>query len=183
MLKERLKAHANRGTRKELQMSKRPTIPTELKRTILVEAGHRCAIPTCRHPTTEIAHIEPWRKVKEHKYENLIALCPNCHTRAEKGEIDRKSLRIYKRIIQRLTDRYMKFELIFLNELRLEKTVIIATKMLLLIKNILDDKLVEVVKEDVAWVAGSLGRSHISLTGKGHKFIEEWIEAKEELTY
>lgn len=36
----------------------RSKIPTELKRQILVEAaGHRCAIPTCRHPTIEVAHI------------------------------------------------------------------------------------------------------------------------------
>ena len=164
-------------------MSKRPHLPAELRRIILVEAGHRCAIPTCRIPTTEVAHIIPWSEVKEHKYENLIALCPNCHTRADKGEIDRKSLRIYKRILQRLTDRYTKFELNVLNEIRLKKPVVIATTMLLLIKNILDEELVEVVKEDVAWISGSLGGSHISLTEKGHKFIEEWIGAKKELTY
>ena len=57
----------------------RPSIPTDIKRQVLIEAGHRCAIPTCGHPTTEIAHILPWAKVKEHKFENLIALCPNCH--------------------------------------------------------------------------------------------------------
>jgi hypothetical protein len=55
--------------------------------------------------------------------------------------------------------------------------------MLLPIKNLLDEKLVEVVKEDVAWVSGSLGCSYISLTETGSRFIEEWIEAKEELTY
>lgn len=99
----------------------RPPIPAKLKRRILIEAGHRCAIPTCRHPTTDIAHIIPWSEVKEHKYENLIALCPNCHRRADREEIDRKSLRIYKRILQRLTDRYDRFELLVLNELRLGK--------------------------------------------------------------
>ncbi len=39
-------------------MSDRPDISAELKRQILVEAGPICAIPTCRFPTTEIAHIE-----------------------------------------------------------------------------------------------------------------------------
>lgn len=58
-----------------------------------------------------------------------------------------------------------------------------AIAMLLPIKNLLDEKLVEVVKEDVAWVSGSLGCSYISLTETGSRFIEEWIEAKEELTY
>ena len=171
-------------------MSERPPIPSELKRRILVEAGHRCAIPTCRHPTTEIAHIEPWSKVREHKYENLIALCPNCHTRAERKEIDHKSLRIYKRILQKLTDRYMKFELIVLNELRLGRTVNMAGNMLLLIKNLLDEELVA-IREGIARGNVSLNvrmgtipiNVQVSLTEKGKRFIEEWIEANEELTY
>lgn len=77
----------------------------------------------------------------------------------------------------------MKFELIVLNELRLKETVVIATPMLLLIKNIIDEELVKAVKEEIAWVSGSLGCSHIALTEKGQKFIEEWINAKKELTY
>jgi HNH endonuclease len=75
----------------------RPPIPSKLKRLVLVEAGHRCAIPTCRVTTTEIAHIVPFSKNKEHKFENLIALCPNCHTRYDKGEIDRLSMFEYKK--------------------------------------------------------------------------------------
>jgi hypothetical protein len=55
-------------------MSKRQHLPVNLKRRILVEAGHRCAIPTCITPTTEITHIEPWSKVKEHRYENHRSL-------------------------------------------------------------------------------------------------------------
>jgi 5-methylcytosine-specific restriction endonuclease McrA len=74
----------------------RPPIPAEIRRKVLVEAGHRCAIPTCRYIQVEIHHIIPWEHCKEHNYENLIALCPNCHARADKGEIDRKSLRLYK---------------------------------------------------------------------------------------
>lgn len=118
----------------------RPDIPAELKRKILVEAGHRCAIPTYRYPTTEIAHIEPWIKVKEHKYENLIALCPNDHVRADKGEIDRKSLKIYKAKIKFLTDKYSIFELNALDYLRRNYRVIVNGD--LLVKNILDDGLI-----------------------------------------
>ncbi|MFH1439451.1 MAG: hypothetical protein ABIG89_02725 [Candidatus Woesearchaeota archaeon] len=45
-------------------MTDREHLPAELKRKILVEAGHCCAIPSCRFLTTEIAHIEPYEKVK-----------------------------------------------------------------------------------------------------------------------
>jgi len=171
-------------------MSERPPIPSELKRKVLVEAGHRCAIPTCRYPITEIVHIIPWEQVKKHEYENLIALCSNCHGRADRGEIDRKSLRIYKRILQRLTDRYDRFELVVLNELRLGNPVIMAGNMLLLIKNLMDTDLISInTKINVGGVSSSVSiggfpvNVEIILTDKGKQFIDEWIKANEELIY
>jgi hypothetical protein len=77
---------------------------------VLVEAGHRCAIPTCRQIPVELHHIEPWSKVKEHTFENLIALCPTDHARATKGEIDRKAMRIYKQNLAVLNSRYGELE-------------------------------------------------------------------------
>lgn len=77
-------------------MADRLAIHAELRRAVLVEAGHRCAIPTCRYPKVDLHHIVPWEQCGTHDYDNLIALCPNCHDRADRGEIDRKSLRMYK---------------------------------------------------------------------------------------
>ena len=76
--------------------SKRDAIPAELRRKVLIEAGHRCSIPTCRETEIDIHHITPWEECKTHEFENLIALCPNCHRRAHKKEIDKKALRQYK---------------------------------------------------------------------------------------
>jgi hypothetical protein len=81
----------------------RPAIPRPVERRVLVEAGHRCAIPTCRAHPVEVAHIVPWAEVSEHSYENLIALCPTCHTRYDAKEIDRESMRQYKRQLQILS--------------------------------------------------------------------------------
>lgn len=79
------------------------TIPAELKREVLIESGHRCSIPTCRHTgNLEIHHIIPWEKCKKHEYDNLITLCPNCHTLAHDGKIDTLALKKYKLINQRL---------------------------------------------------------------------------------
>ena len=77
----------------------RSKIPAELRRQVLVEASHRCAIPQCPHPDVDIHHIIPWARCKKHEFGNLIALCPNCHRRAEKGEIDRKALQKYKALL------------------------------------------------------------------------------------
>ncbi|AWN30616.1 hypothetical protein DKG71_34970 [Streptomyces sp. NEAU-S7GS2] len=74
----------------------RPAIPSALDRRVRVEAGHRCAIPVCRVPVIEIAHIRPWAQVRRHEFENLIALCPTCHTLFDRGHIDRVSMLKYK---------------------------------------------------------------------------------------
>jgi hypothetical protein len=74
-------------------------IPSEILRQIKVESGHRCAIPTCRQTPVEIHHIVPWEQCKSHELKNLISLCPTCHARVHKGEIDRKSLKMYKRLL------------------------------------------------------------------------------------
>lgn len=84
----------------------RPAIPRPLERRVLVEAGHRCAIPTCRAHPVEIAHIVPWARVRAHNYENLIALCPTCHTRYDAKEIDRESMRQYKQQLRSLSQVY-----------------------------------------------------------------------------
>lgn len=79
-----------------MNLRNRPQIPAAVRRAVLVEAGHRCAIPRCGHADVDIHHITPWEVCKKHEYKNLIALCPNCHRRAHKGEIDRKALHLYK---------------------------------------------------------------------------------------
>lgn len=77
-------------------MNERTNIPAELRRQVLVEAGHRCAIHTCKYPATELHHIIPWARCRKHTFANLIALCPNCHQMADAGTIDRKALLMYK---------------------------------------------------------------------------------------
>ena len=79
-----------------------------MRRAVLIEAGHRCAIPTCRQYPVDVDHIDDWATVKEHRFENLIALCPTCHARKgdRQGQIDRKSLRQYKANLATLNSRY-----------------------------------------------------------------------------
>ena len=89
----------------------RDALSAEVKRAVLVEAGHRCAIPTCRATTTEIAHTVPWAKSQDNSFENLIALCRNCHTRFDqKKEIDRIAMKMYKHNLGILNNRCGEFE-------------------------------------------------------------------------
>lgn len=75
-----------------------------------MEAGHRCAIPTCRTVPVELAHIEPYSEVRGHSFENLIALCPTCHTRYDSGDIDRLSMKGYKANLGLVSGRYGETE-------------------------------------------------------------------------
>lgn len=88
-----------------------------LQRALLVEAGHRCAIPACRQWPTEFAHITPYKTVREHTFENLIVLCPTCHSRYDNTkEIDRKSVLQYKQNLAVLNGRYTDVERQLLKE-------------------------------------------------------------------
>jgi len=113
----------------------------ELRRRVLIEAGHRCAIPTCRHIEVDVHHIIPWNACQQHQYENLIALCPNCHRLADKGQIDRKALLTYKANLRFMHDRFSQFEVDFLFEaygLPADLMIMWPTGLTLLLKRLID---------------------------------------------
>jgi hypothetical protein len=150
-----------------------------------VEAGHRCAIPTCRFPTTEIAHIVPYSQVNKHEHGNLIALCPNCHTRFDGGEIDRSAMRMYKRKLMFISDRYSAFELNLLDYLRVRPWAIVPG--LIIVKGLLDDGLIENGSK-VAVIAfegtEEVASFRAGLTEKGKRFLQEWFDpGNDALTY
>lgn len=87
-------------------MTSRPSIPEKLKRQIKIEAGHRCAIPTCKDHPIDIHHNIPYEKCKKHTFDNLIALCTKCHARHHRtNEIDQNALQIYKKNLIRFLRR------------------------------------------------------------------------------
>jgi hypothetical protein len=94
-------------------VANRLDIPAPLKRRLMIEAGHRCAIPACRAAAPpQIEHIIEWAKVQRHDFENMIVLCANCHGRKgnRHGQIDRQALRQYKANLAVLNSRYGDLE-------------------------------------------------------------------------
>jgi hypothetical protein len=157
----------------------RPAIPAELKRRILVEAGHRCAIPTCRSTQVEIAHILPWSKVRVHEYENLIALCPNCHTRVHNKEIDTKSLRHYKAQLRYVLEKYSRYEmdvLEMLHDKQDNQAMPIHSHMILLVKLAIDDGLLRWEETKVGVRIGGLKSNpdFLFITDKGRRFMDDF---------
>lgn len=160
---------------------KRPPIPAELERRVLVDAGHRCSIPTCRQIICEVHHIIPWSQVKEHKYENLICLCSNCHTLVHDGKIDRKSLRIYKHNLGLLYDKYTQFEVDLLFDLfglTKDQFIYIPNFLYYLIRRTLEAGLLKIIKEETHMQSGQIKLSFIFLqiTESGRDFISSISE-------
>ena len=157
----------------------RPAIPAEIRRRVLVEAGHRCAIPTCRHIDVDVHHIIPWEQCQAHNYDNLIALCPNCHRRADRNDIDRKSLRIYKASLRFTHDRFSQFEVDILFEaykIPSEKAMAYPPMLQLLVKRLLDAQYIQIQKDPHAAVIAtqeiSLTPDLLSITQKGLEYVK-----------
>lgn len=158
--------------------SDKRNIPTPLRRKVLVEAGHRCAIPTCRHIDVDVHHIIPWETCRKHEYDNLIALCPNCHRRADKGEIDRKSLIHYKNNLIYLYDKFTIFEidvLYELNKIPPDKSLMFLPSLSLLIKRIIDAGYVKYTRTPTVASIGGLKSNpdFIKITDKGKNFLDD----------
>jgi HNH endonuclease len=149
----------------------RPPIPRQLERDVLVEAGHRCAIPTCRQIPVEIAHIVPYSDVLGHTFDNLIALCPNCHRRYDNGQIDRKSMLHYnieKSILMFFADRPNE------REIRLS----LSGNNDIFIMYLLRDGLLEFDRELVGNFEVGIDPDKIyRVTARGREFIDRWLSA------
>lgn len=166
-----------------MNTDQRPPIPTELKRQVLVEAGHRCAIPTCRQTPVELAHIIPWATCQEHTFDNLIVLCPTCHTRYDHGEIDRKAMRLYKHNLGVLNSRYGDFEQrvlrVFADEPQHNQLWLPGGLDIMLMYLLKDGLLVNTGQHGGAIIAGVPSRLLYQLTDKGRDFINKWLGSGE----
>ena len=163
--------------------SRRPAIPADLKRKVLIEAGHRCAIPTCRHIKVELHHIVPWNKCREHKYDNLIALCPNCHNLADAGGIDNKSLHMYKLNLRTVHDKFSQLEIDVLfeaNKVEEGQAIKWPPFMNILIKRICEVGFVKLASPGRNVSAGGIQISPVDLTitQDGRDYIQEMGEAE-----
>ncbi len=75
--------------------NERIPIPKEIQRELLVDCGHQCSVPFCYEThNLEFHHING--NPSDNRKSNLIVLCPNHHTMATRGKIDRKECKSYK---------------------------------------------------------------------------------------
>ena len=159
-------------------MMNRSAIPKTLERQVKMEAGYRCAIPTCRQTPVEIAHIIPRTRIKRHTFDNLIALCPTCHARYDKREIDEKAMRNYKANLAILNGRYGDLERrvleIFAEQPR-GTEIWLPPTLHIFFRNLVKDGLLEPTNKTNN---ANPPLSQYCLTVIGREFVQKWLNAR-----
>ena len=86
---------------------KRRSLPVDVRRLVLHEAGYKCGNPGCRGILTlDIHHLVPVSDDGPDSPENLLALCPNCHALYHSGQIPAESIRAWKMLLLTLNEGY-----------------------------------------------------------------------------
>jgi hypothetical protein len=123
----------------------------------------------------ELAHIIPWAKCKTHTFDNIIALCPTCHTRYDKGEIDRKSMQTYKLNLLLMNSRYGDLEQRVIRGFVKDRSTdefwwFVDMEILLL--NLLEDGFLQ--DGGQSKYVGGLVQKLYKLTVKGRDYVAQW---------
>lgn len=90
-------------------MTRRANIPQDVRREVLIEAGYRCAVPTCRTiGVVDVHHIVLVAEGGKNTADNLIALCPTCHAMHHRGAMPEEAIRVYKGMLVSLNQAFDK---------------------------------------------------------------------------
>ncbi|MBE3038893.1 MAG: HNH endonuclease [Chloroflexi bacterium] len=85
----------------------RKSLPIDVKRLVLHEAGYKCGNPVCRSILTlDIHHLERVSEGGPDSPDNLLALCPNCHALHHRGEIPIDSIRAWKMLLLTINEAF-----------------------------------------------------------------------------
>src|SRR3954463_3584518 len=72
--------------------------PTSVRQQLRQEVGYGCPMPDCGRPYLEWHHFDPpWRERQHHDPAGMIALCSECHPKADAGAYTVAQLHEFKR--------------------------------------------------------------------------------------
>ncbi|MHB1516067.1 MAG: HNH endonuclease [Acidiferrobacteraceae bacterium] len=158
--------------------SKRRRPPIDVRQLVLHEAGFRCANPTCRTLLTiEIHHLEPVSEGGPNTPDNLLPLCPNCHSLHHEGHIPIESLKAWKLLLLSLNegvDQRAVDILLTLDQPNMNGALCVSGDGILQCAGLISSGLI-VITVQVTHMAGAYGGSYmIRLSPKGRIFIDGW---------
>ena len=169
----------------------RTKIPSHTRQLILIEAGYKCANPTCRNILTLELHHMVW--VKDggvNDPNNLLALCPNCHSLHTYHHISEQAIRTWKSLLVALNStNHASADLLLIlsDEEQRVQAATDATRVsplfrftgdgLPALSGLIASGLIEISKRypGTVW-AGSVPSFEVSLTDKGKNLVAAWRE-------
>lgn len=177
-----------RGRAKSSRREREP-VSTAVRHLVLTEAGFKCASPVCRHILTlELHHILWVKDGGPSTVENLLALCPNCHSLHTMGHIPAESIRTWKALLQSLNNpnRASADLLLVLYKEELELQVVPEQQRidfsftgdgLGMLAGLLTSGLVAITHRvnGIGWMGGGMPYFHVALTDAGRELVEAWI--------
>lgn len=162
----------------------RKSLSVATRSAALHEAGYKCANPACRTVLTlDIHHLDYVSEAGADSAENLIPLCPNCHSLHHKGHIPRESLRAWKLVLLALNEGFDRRSIDILLALDKLEGVMVWGDGLLGCAALVASGLIRVEeKHEKVKMEGFLGtykgeqvqKYWIQLSDKGHSFVAAW---------
>ena len=105
-------------------MGRRKAISLDTKKQVLHEAGYQCSNPVCRTILTlDIHHLDYVSDGGENTADNLLALCPNCHSLHHKKKIPIESLRTWKMFQMSLNEAFDRRSINLLITIAIQKRI------------------------------------------------------------
>lgn len=150
----------------------RQSIPIETHRQVLHEAGYRCANPACRMVLAmNIHHLDPVSNGGSSTFDNLVALCPNCHTLHHQNVIPHDSLRAWKILLLSLNEAFDRKAVDILLALRKIHKINLKGEGMLEIAGLISSDLVK-------WKQHHTDSFDIMLSQRGSIFLEAWVSGR-----
>jgi hypothetical protein len=169
---------------------RRRALSVPVRQQVLLEAGYRCSNPVCRHVLTlELHHIEWVKAGGGNSAENLLALCPNCHSLHTRGHIPESAIRAWKGLLVSLNNPHRGSADLLLvldaEETRVSSVTDPATATppfrfsgdsLPALAGLLTSGLIEISQRfsGSSWFGGGAPTFEIRLTASGRVLVEAW---------
>jgi hypothetical protein len=166
-------------------VSQRKALPPATRMGVLHEAGYKCSNPACRMVITlDFHHIEYVAEGGGDSQDNLLALCPNCHSLHHKGHIPRQSLRAWKFLLLALNEGFDRRSVDTLLALDVLGGVMVWGDGLLgcaalVASGLVDvDEKAELIERDSVFFGPhkerQVAKYWVKLSTKGHTFVQSW---------
>ena len=153
----------------------RKKIPTAVRQAVLVEAGYRCGVPTCRTILAiDLHHLLEISNDGLDDQANLICVCPTCHALYHRGVIPKEALFAWKGTLIALNaafDNDAVDKLLFLSLIPVDYLIVSGDGLLNYSRLIAAD----LARVDMKANNGfQLVTYAVNISDKGRKLIEAW---------